>query len=111
MSGVIPDGLRMDPHSPAAAGVQKTGELESEVIASECGAGDRIRTDDLPFTRQREVVRARTAPILPVPGMPGNRRSHRHSLLRLSILVGLQKSGSWAMRTPKGLPTNRRERS
>ena len=66
MSGVIPDGLQMDPQAHGSVGGRKTGDLETQVYGSDLEPVAGFEPAILPFTRQRGVVRAHAAPILPV---------------------------------------------
>ena len=56
MSGVIPDGLRMDPQTNDLPGVQKTEDLKTEAVASNVEPVAGFEPGDLPFTRRREFM-------------------------------------------------------
>jgi hypothetical protein len=52
VNGVIPGGLQMDSPPPPLTGVQKTAGVSPHLKGLSDGAGERIRTADLPFTRR-----------------------------------------------------------
>jgi hypothetical protein len=51
VNGPIRDGLQMDSHPGPAVGVPETADKPPHFTAFPSGAGERIRTADLPFTR------------------------------------------------------------
>ena len=104
MNGVIPDGLRMDSHSPALRGVTETAGPRMQVTGAKLEPVVGFEPTILPFTRRRYVVRLRAAPILPRPRVPQRCRSHQPYSARSCCSGPLQEYRSLAMRTPKGLP-------
>jgi hypothetical protein len=52
VNGPIWDGLQMDSHPGPAVGVPETADKLPHFTAFPSGAGERIRTADLPFTRR-----------------------------------------------------------
>lgn len=66
MSGVIPDGLRMDSQAHGRMGGQKTAGPEIQAVGLKVEPVVGFEPTILPFTRQREVVHLRAAQILPV---------------------------------------------
>jgi hypothetical protein len=66
VSGVIPDGLQKDSPAHPWKGGQETADLETLLADPRLEPVAGFEPGDLPFTRQREFVHLRAAPILPV---------------------------------------------
>lgn len=66
MSGAIPDGLQKDSQARIPLVVRQTADAKTQVSGLSLEPVAGFEPAILPFTRQREVVRLRAAPILAV---------------------------------------------